>query len=759
MKKEISRKIFSILIIILMVTMTFSFVVLSAPKAKAVVLTGKGCCIITKKGEGLPSQRYCIENMDKGVAAAECVFGEFKEGQECEDVTYTQLYGPDPCKVGVCVDNTYGTCQEGKYRVQCIANGGKWINAQTREQVEDCMRGCCHIAGVVAKITTKQECDEEAWDWLGKRIPLGELDDYRTFNENIISDYECKQTVVGADMGCCVVGGGNCQFITRKECGELGGEKFFSQSEDHITSCAQLTGEYGFHYCNIKSHVEINCGKNPGDEDKICWFDSQGNQEECLFDCGYPDGVCKTCRDKTCEDDIRKKLDIPEDKETQKKLGITEGEDELTGDVITTKAILTGKIVEDSENDKPPRRLVKDAPSVFVNTGYPFCQSTSCELYFEEDSYSQYWDCVETKMVDLDGDCIQDTEICFKGKRMEKKFEEGSTTELKSGQAMCYNMFWDSGLEPVYNKKGFGGLAEKPENAEKQFEYALERTTGLQSQIIHCSYGDIIVEGLGTDRNKICIDYEDDMHAEGVKSDIFEVRIKDNEWQDCSSCGENTRHPGMGKVGDYIGDAFANHNGLMSWLITPIISTQCVYKKCGSGLYDDSACCPARGDCMAFAEVGTWTLTGFKGVECVPIYPPGNNPAFPIDVGEIEDLTLEQEGELTIPELESTKQYCAACGAGGDSFWDFCTENECEALGNCMAVTPKGRGLRWPTMFMLQTCSAKAAAGSILGPALKLLQSPTNDMKIEFLYPLGGTFIWWGLDSLMALATGTEYTF
>jgi len=174
---------------------------------------------------------------------------------------------PSECREVTCVLPD-GNCQENVPYKTCIEE----LNGNPATQgAPQCNVGCCGIAGRSYGIMTEAECKKLASE---KGFDVS----YVEFYGGLTDERECSLKFAGKDRGCCVLGAGDCSYGYREECGA----NFFKD-----TYCYQILE------CNVQSHFKLGCGIMNGDENKICWFDSSGNQEECIESCDYPAYICE----------------------------------------------------------------------------------------------------------------------------------------------------------------------------------------------------------------------------------------------------------------------------------------------------------------------------------------------------------------------------------------------------------------------------------------------------------------------------------
>lgn len=283
-------------------------------------------------------------------------------GNNCDDSVYRDR--PSDCRLISCVLKD-GNCQHNVPYKTCIEEfGGKEGSQQT------CALGCCGIAGRAYGIKTREECNRLAAN-KGYNIS------YVEFYEGLTNERECALKFSGKDRGCCVSQTGACSYGYREECLGTFHENVF---------CSDIDA------CAVISHFKLDCGKMNGDEDKICWFDNVGNQEECIYECNYP---AFTCRVNNIENYKLKK-----------------------GEVGFVKEGNSYKEIK--ENNQLP---------LFA----PYCKSTSCNLSGAKGSLELEWE-----------KSVLHTRL------------ESPPPELYSGHSICYNFYTvENKEEDTFGKRGF----------------------------------------------------------------------------------------------------------------------------------------------------------------------------------------------------------------------------------------------------------------------------------------------------------------
>jgi len=731
MKKE-AKKISALFLSVMIIMMTVAVAMLYSPTVQAVpqVYEGQGCCIETNtnynddlNNNELP--KYCVTMSDTdAIGNNKCAEGKFIKGASCGDFSRV----PE-CKIGTCLP-AKGPCQANVPQAKCLSddapkaeagkditeiideNGillsedygllrvpGIWKAADLKDVVINnmnvCEVGCCSVAGKPCQVVTLKECIEFVDPGFFRGRPSGakyKVEGYE-FTPGLTSG-ECGNICAKEDWGTCVKGGGECYTLRRSDCKVLEGDQFFQN---------KLPSELKI--CSVEPNVKVSCGGvgndingRSGDEDKIVWVDSQNNQEEMIYDCSWANAICEICNTEEC------------------KMGFDKiGSDE--------------KKLFDEFKKLPSPNLKFDEAKGVVKTGMPYCKPTKCE--FTIGPTQRYNNDAKTKI-------------------QEANTDNYNNINLLTGTSRCYNLFWDfntvtnknkgwnyivwglaggvggyligAGLSALFSVKYSNGGkitstflgailtsaiagAAKPADVEYRednpdwfSESTYGKTTGLQSEILHCNYGDVIVEGLGTDRNYICEDHKDGED----KFTYNTVSIKNN-WENCRDCGYG-RAGTVGNVVNYFGDAF-----LITWPAGGI------YDYILQGFPKNPYCtkeeCYTLGDCefnIDFPSIlgegekenikAKKDITGQPNIgSCDPVYTPGTQANSETLSQEEIDAILENktaniknearkervmERELKALREAQKDEYSKQCGKGGDNTWNLCDVEECNALGD-----------------------------------------------------------------------------
>ncbi|MBT6995371.1 hypothetical protein HN953_01975 [Candidatus Woesearchaeota archaeon] len=235
----------------------------------------------------------------------------------------------------------------------------------------------------------------------------------------------------------------------------------------------------------------------------------------------------------------------------------------------------------------------------------------------------------------LKGDCDYPDEIAFdpdgskggkenaycKSTACVVECENCEPSSFKNGETICLNIF--------------GG------------QYTNEkRSTALREYILSCVNGEIQEDELIEERSeRICIDDSKDFN--GVERMYARADI-DNKWQTCLGCGEGGGIldyggyiPGAGGLLVSLGDWCSSDNNNFLGTVPGNLggSDEC------ENLGND------QGVQMCYYDSDLWAPIG----SCNPIYPPAI----------------------------SNDEQCGKCGSGGDGKVNVCTEQECNAMGDC----------------------------------------------------------------------------
>jgi hypothetical protein len=215
---------------------------------------------------GWCSKTIANKTCQPNVADYECEEGfSLQRPADCYEVT---------CIVGGNITTGEGFCLNAVPYRTCFE---EMNGTPATPEAEQCVMGCCGINERMIGITTLARCKAIA---RSQGLPTDPDAGYMQWWGGLTGERECALKFVGFDRGCCFQAAGKCSYGYRKECSGT----FFAD-----TFCSAIPE------CNVKAKFKQGCGKMPGDEDKICWFDSNGNQEECIQECAVPAQICEVC--------------------------------------------------------------------------------------------------------------------------------------------------------------------------------------------------------------------------------------------------------------------------------------------------------------------------------------------------------------------------------------------------------------------------------------------------------------------------------
>jgi hypothetical protein len=353
---------------------------------------------------------------------------ETKDGKTCQ-LTYSDQCNssvfpqrPNDCRAITCILSD-GKCMEDVPYKTCIKEyGGK------EDMGNLCARGCCGVANRSYGIKTYAECLKIAEQ-------KGYNKSYIQWYGGLTNERECSLKFDLQERGCCVTD--TCSYTTKGDCqGEF----------VRNTYCYQITK------CYVQEHFKLGCGVMDGDEQKICWFDNLGNQEECIDKCDYPAFVCSI--------------------NNVEGYKLKQGEKGYNWSKGNATQVNSNKVIQ-----------------VFG----VYCKSTTCDLSDAKGSQKLRWEKGELKIGKLKIGKLKIREL----KIRELKIEPEKLSSLLSGHSICYNFYTIDSKKDKEGAISFNG---------HDFP---ARSTGLQNQIIRCVNGEVILEGLGVDRKNLCFEAED----------------------------------------------------------------------------------------------------------------------------------------------------------------------------------------------------------------------------------------------------------
>ena len=261
-------------------------------------LVAAGCCYKTS------NNHYCVDNFEaaEGLTCQQTVTAGSCSSSYSDCTTVTCLM-PD------------GTCKASVPRLDRTQVQGGAIDTDPINQISECKYICCNILPTTDYgIMTRRACynlsESKGFDpqseTFGNYVKIYEITDYDQCKQNIADSIKDRR-------GCCIKKEGICEYTTKEQCESGYDFKFDDLYSGGNAYC------YKFDECAVEHCSKASCGDKPGDEYKICSFDSQGNQEECApetldaacsakipnyNDC-QPSSICKICNEENgCIDNI-----------------------------------------------------------------------------------------------------------------------------------------------------------------------------------------------------------------------------------------------------------------------------------------------------------------------------------------------------------------------------------------------------------------------------------------------------------------------
>lgn len=167
-----------------------------------------GCCSINSKGE------KCLTSIE-----SDCQ-GSFAEGALCSSTSF--------CVKGCCYDEEKGIYDKNVLRSDCKAS---W-NADPNCNLPGAKKGCCVLGRATSFLTEGQCRTESLWkgfgfDWQGN-----------------LNELECILLSSTQKEGACVLGAGECKFLTESSCLNYGGsfhEGYLCTSRELNTICEKTS--------------------------------------------------------------------------------------------------------------------------------------------------------------------------------------------------------------------------------------------------------------------------------------------------------------------------------------------------------------------------------------------------------------------------------------------------------------------------------------------------------------------------------------
>ncbi len=286
---------FTVLIILLILLVSISFIILSSAIVSA---------------QSSPQVSFCCEKTKTGA------YCQNSPQEACDPAfrsTPTSCEATSFCKRGCCYDSDEGLCMENVPEEACKADRGIWSD-QPECQIPQCELGCC-ILGQEASYTSLQRCKK-----LSGEFGLG-----TDFRRDVQDEIACIDIATSQDVGACVFEAefvNTCKFTTRNECNsqKLGGKvsnstsitfykDFLCTAPDFNTNCQKTKTTT----C-LEGHDEVyfldTCG-NPGNvydaakadsveywtkvipKDELCGADAGNTNSKTCGNCEYLGGsIC-----------------------------------------------------------------------------------------------------------------------------------------------------------------------------------------------------------------------------------------------------------------------------------------------------------------------------------------------------------------------------------------------------------------------------------------------------------------------------------
>ena len=239
-RDEASLRIMALFCSVIIFSSIFSFAFsLQTPVAKAAEV---GCC-------GKPNTGgYCANNSDSDACSLNPNYFHV-DSLSCDSSKVPE------CQVGVCIPSERGAeCMVNVRKIACEDSGGKWVQANSKDEVPECQKKCCNIANADCSILESKVCEDD-----GGNIVEG-------ITDAAACDLECKKE----EVGCCGKTDGSFSNILRGQCSEQSG-RFYGNN----IWCSQVNE------ARIQGCTEIRPGNGLTDDDKFdCYcYDGKGNRE------------------------------------------------------------------------------------------------------------------------------------------------------------------------------------------------------------------------------------------------------------------------------------------------------------------------------------------------------------------------------------------------------------------------------------------------------------------------------------------------
>ena len=265
-------------------------------------------------------------------------------------------------------------------------------------------------------------------------------------------------------------------------------------------------------------------------------------------------------------------------------------------------------------------------------------------------------------------------------------------TSFKSGESMCLRVF------------------------EGKFTND-KRSSFLEESIVYCFNGEVKSELALVRTEDVCVDGSKFIQGDNVTR--MNARTIDNNWEVCGTCGDGGA--GILDYGGYlppIGNLFLS---VGSWCAPR--DGNWFYGTIPPGTLGGGETCEDLGDeqgvQMCYYDGDLWAPLG----SCNPIYPPSIK----------------------------TEDRCDQCGDGGDGATNMCTEQECNALGDChFEKGGTGAGLLASGALAVGSAVGVATATWLVCKAISFGFSPPGPGACEsagagVASSMFGSFLYWGI--------------
>ncbi|MBI4009694.1 MAG: hypothetical protein HY361_00670, partial [Candidatus Aenigmarchaeota archaeon] len=195
------------------------------------------------------------------------------------------------CRIGTCVINDGESCSANVGKEECEVGGGVWDEKPFNE-VPECEKGAC-VLGDEVKFITEKQCELES-------ASLGLALDFRQG----VTELNFEEVQESLEKGACLIGDGNCRFVTASECQSANGEDFIPgwlcTNPELETSCVSTENTmcsdgkvYFTDSCgnlgNVYDSNKVDAEKNPE-----YWNEKINSNEVCQLDLDNSNSI-KSC--------------------------------------------------------------------------------------------------------------------------------------------------------------------------------------------------------------------------------------------------------------------------------------------------------------------------------------------------------------------------------------------------------------------------------------------------------------------------------